>query len=409
MTLENKFEIDEIFFSITDQVGKILFGNDIFCRLSEYTHQELSGKPHSIIRHPDMPKSIFKIMWDTLKEGNPFFGYVKNRSKNGNYYWVFALVFPYEDKYISIRLKPVAVDLLEIDALYTEIILYEREHFDLNECVKYTLDLVQNRYKTTIVEFLKFCLVNESLERQKQMRRFSHLKGSNLNKIQTYEQFRMILDSVNLIRENSQMLSEIFDEINIITKNLLIAAANLGDQAATTVVIAHNLDLLNKEIRNGSKQFIQDFDKFYEQISVMLSHIAIVQYEKESLDKLTKSLHVYDFKITVNDAKHYLHESLSQHSYELSQLLLKIKSDCFNLHAFIADFIRLSLSINVISISGKIETTYIANSEGAMDIILQLEDMKIKNDLIKEKLKLLAENVLVIDDFSQNIMNDSYK
>lgn len=404
MATENNFNIDEIFFSITDQTGKILFGNDIFCRLSEYSNKELSGKPHNIIRHPDMPKSIFKLMWDTLKSNQPFFGYIKNRSKSGNYYWVFALAFPYQDKYISIRLKPVTVDLSEIDNLYAEIVKYEKDHFDLNVCVKFAAELVQKKLNVSIFEFLKISLVNESLERQKQIRYFEQTNDSNSKNIQIYEQFKIIFDTVNLIRDKSSMLSDIFDEINIITKNLLIAAANLGDQAATTVVIAHNLDLLNKEIRNGSQKFIQEFNCFYEKISMILLHISIVLYEKESLEKLKKSDRKYDFKISASEAYEFLEDSLVQESSELRKLLNEIKNDCFNLHSFIADFIRLSLSINVISISGKIETTYIPNECEATDIILQLEDMKIKNGDIKDKLKTLAESVILIDEISQNIM-----
>ncbi len=80
--------------SKTDLRGTITYANPAFVKISGYTEEELLGKPHNIVRHPDMPKTVFKLLWDTLKSGNEFWGFVKNRSKDGGYYWVYAHVTP---------------------------------------------------------------------------------------------------------------------------------------------------------------------------------------------------------------------------------------------------------------------------------------------------------------------------
>ncbi|MCU0438116.1 MAG: PAS domain-containing protein [Raineya sp.] len=96
--------------SETDQFGTITFVNDNFCRVAKYTKEELIGKPHNIVRHPDMPKSVFKEMWDTIKSGKIFQGIVKNKAKDGTPYWVIATVAPVIDtngkpyKYIGVRI-----------------------------------------------------------------------------------------------------------------------------------------------------------------------------------------------------------------------------------------------------------------------------------------------------------------
>ena len=82
----------DIVVSKGDAEGNITYANPIFFKLAGYTQGELLEKPHSIIRHPDMPKIIFKYLWDTLKSGNDVKAFVKNLSKNGNFYWVFAHV-----------------------------------------------------------------------------------------------------------------------------------------------------------------------------------------------------------------------------------------------------------------------------------------------------------------------------
>lgn len=92
--LEATFAPDELIVSKTDLKGRITYANQVFCRVAGYTEAELLGQPHSIIRHPDMPRAVFKLLWDTLGEGNEVFAYVKNLSRSGAFYWVFAHVTP---------------------------------------------------------------------------------------------------------------------------------------------------------------------------------------------------------------------------------------------------------------------------------------------------------------------------
>ena len=96
--------------SETDEKGTILFANEDFCKIAEYNIDELIGKPHSMVRHKDMPKLAFKSLWDTVQKGKIWTGYVKNATKNGGYYWVFATVYPFEScdgskGYLSCRRK----------------------------------------------------------------------------------------------------------------------------------------------------------------------------------------------------------------------------------------------------------------------------------------------------------------
>ena len=89
---------EEIIVSKTDLRGRILYSNDVFWRISGYTEAELIGQPHSLIRHPDMPRCVFKLLWDTIQSGREIFAYVVNLCKNGDHYWVFAHVTPSFDE-----------------------------------------------------------------------------------------------------------------------------------------------------------------------------------------------------------------------------------------------------------------------------------------------------------------------
>jgi len=118
---------DDFLVSQTDEKGVIIFANDNFCKIAGYHIDELVGKPHSIVRHQDMPKAAFKDLWSTVKKGNVWSGYVKNSTQNGGFYWVFATVYPkYDSKtkersYISCRRKPSTKEIQDAQNLYTTL------------------------------------------------------------------------------------------------------------------------------------------------------------------------------------------------------------------------------------------------------------------------------------------------
>lgn len=121
------FQLNEMFFSTTDARGIIQSGNEVFARISGFTQEELIGQPHSIIRHPDIPRVVFQQLWEAVKAGKSFAGYVKNMAKDGAYYWVFAVITPISGgRYLSIRFKPSSPTQAVVEKLYA--VLRETEN-----------------------------------------------------------------------------------------------------------------------------------------------------------------------------------------------------------------------------------------------------------------------------------------
>ncbi|MCG3690500.1 PAS domain-containing protein [Aliarcobacter butzleri] len=127
MKIEKETILDDYAFLVsqTDKKGIIQFANDDFCKVSEYTIDELIGQPHSIVRHSDMPKKAFQSLWDTVKSGKVWTGYVKNTTKSGGFYWVFATVYPSsadngDINYLSCRRKANIKEISEAIKLYNK-------------------------------------------------------------------------------------------------------------------------------------------------------------------------------------------------------------------------------------------------------------------------------------------------
>jgi len=92
--VEQFFDDDELIVSKTNLKGHLTYTNDVFTRIAGYTAQELKDQPHSIIRHPQMPRCVFALLWLTIQDGREIFAYVINKCKNGDHYWVIAHVTP---------------------------------------------------------------------------------------------------------------------------------------------------------------------------------------------------------------------------------------------------------------------------------------------------------------------------
>lgn len=139
---ETFFPASELIVSKTDLKGRMTYVNRLFCKMACYDEAALIGQPHSLIRHPDMPRSVFKLLWDTIEARREIFAFVKNMASTGDHYWVFAHVTPSYDLqgkikgYHSNRRVPPA-DLIKgtIAPLYADLLAIEKRHVNGKEAL----------------------------------------------------------------------------------------------------------------------------------------------------------------------------------------------------------------------------------------------------------------------------------
>lgn len=137
--VERFFDPGEIIVSKTDTKGRLVYVNELFLSIADYTEPEVLGQPHNIIRHPHMPRCVFKLLWDTISVGNELFAYVINRTKFGDHYWVLAHVTPNVNSdgeitgYHSSRRSPSRDAIDKIAPLYQQLLSEEAKHANSKE------------------------------------------------------------------------------------------------------------------------------------------------------------------------------------------------------------------------------------------------------------------------------------
>lgn len=162
--IENVLGDEELIVSKTDTKGRITYANDVFIRMAKYPYRELMGAPHSLVRHPDMPRCVFKLLWDTLEAKQEIFAYVVNLAKDGSHYWVFAHVTPTLDErgnivgYHSNRRKPDRGPVERIGPIYKALSAEEARHGNAKEGMRASFDMMVDLLKKQGVGYDRFVL-----------------------------------------------------------------------------------------------------------------------------------------------------------------------------------------------------------------------------------------------------------
>ena len=274
------FRIDDLFMSRTDERGIIRSGNRTFQRLSGYDWSELLGAPHKVIRHPDMPKCVFRVFWDRLKEGKPVGAYVKNRAKDGRYYWVFAIALPVEGGFVSVRLKPSSEIFERVRGVYAALLEAEQNGASIEDGLETMQGYLTQFGRTSYRDAMAAWVRSEIAARRTALGRKPDpvLEGLEDLKI-----------CVLKIGKELDEIGNTFESIRGTPTNLRIQATRFGDKAITIQIISQNYDALTKEIEAANSTMSRIYDSLLQVLdedsfglaAVSLLHEAFRRFEAE--------------------------------------------------------------------------------------------------------------------------------
>jgi PAS domain S-box-containing protein len=273
---EITFEFSELFFSRTDERGRILSGNSVFQEISQYSWDELIGKPHNIIRHPDMPRAVFWLLWDTIKRGEPIGAYVKNKAKDGRYYWVFAIVTPIDGGYLSVRLKPSSPFLRVAEQEYRTLLEIETsQKLKPAESGKILLGRLAELGFPDYQTFMATALAQELLMRNQQLDRAA---DRVIPQIETLGK-----GAQNLLKQ-AEIIADNYAASRYIPLNLRVQAAQLGEAAATIGVISVNYSIISAEIKALMDQLVASAQNVAEAVSKGMFLYCTAELQRETVE-----------------------------------------------------------------------------------------------------------------------------
>ncbi len=249
-TGEAPFKIEEIFFSHTDDRGVIKSGNFLFQKISHYSWDELLGAPHKIIRHEEMPKGVFHLLWETIQAGKPMGAYVRNRTKDNLEYWVFAVILPYNEGYLSVRIKPSTDMLGKIEKLYGQALEKEKDGVHTPaESSAYIVGKIQEMGFCDYAAFCSHVLAQELASRDALLKRSpSASKG----------RFQSMLEAASDLQKETAGLSQAFEAIGTIPTNLRVIATRLEAAGGAISVLSQNYWAMSQEISGWFNNFVAD-------------------------------------------------------------------------------------------------------------------------------------------------------
>ncbi|QDK45239.1 chemotaxis protein [Bdellovibrio sp. ZAP7] len=425
---EADFSYHELFFSKTNRKGIIQSGNTVFVRVSEYEREDLLNRPHNIIRHPDTPRAVFKLFWNYLDANKPIAAYVKNKSKTGRYYWVFAMAFPLEDGFLSIRLKPSSKYFPIVQALYQDLTAQETMGLPLDEGIT----LIEERLRTLgfadYSDFMCRALLEEMSSRDhllqsaeiteiksqfqiEALEKFIHDSTMNTQAARlTFSKAYQLFEQTAPLFKDCEEILETCHKVKFVTLNLMVAASRLKEEGKPLGAVAANLQELTSQIAISSGHFEDVFKNYSKSVFEMFVAVAISRFQIEMMNQLAEETSLacqkkedFDaetersFQLNCEPIRYLINKNI-QSVGEISEKLNHISK---SLLSSIQTLNKVTSGMGVLHVVGKIEMARVGAGESLSS---RLSEMDTLNSLFKQTLGNLERecklNIKTCEDLS---------
>ena len=280
-TGEAPFGFDEIFFSRTDHRGVIECGNYVFKRVSDYGWDDLIGAPHKRIRHPDMPKGVFWLFWETLKAGKPIGAYVKNKARDGLYYWVYAVAMPFQNGFLSIRIKPGS-DLFEtIKSEYDS--LHRAEAQDGLTPAESAARLLKKIAELGYPDYQAF--ESDALTRELVARDIQVNKKVNPGIVK----FSGMTEAAAALKNETVSLSDGFQSVSTVPTNMRIIASRLEPSGGAVSALSQNYWSMSEEMAQWFQRYVTNSDSDFATMCSTLAECRFLMGMARILEEMATS------------------------------------------------------------------------------------------------------------------------
>ena len=380
---------DGLIYSRTNPNGIILSANTLFRSLAGMTLGELRGAPHKVIRHPDMPRGFFHLFWSLLKAGEPAVGYVKNRSKDGGYYWVLACAIGCDSGFFSIRIRPSSPLFATIREEYAALLLREQTEGLTPEASAQALrDRLAALGFASYPEFMAQALAEETRARNLALQRREDAEGDNLA--------RLVALLVDVQKTQSHLVQQ-FSALMLLPVNMRLIAARLEPQGGPISQISMNYKTASDEISGRLSSFVSGEANLSARMaagvrrSLVLTHFARLQAE------VVARSHDEDQALDEEERRtedRILHDVAQGCVRQAQDALSQAGRVAMDLTDAANDVRRMVLGLDTIRILGRVESRRDLMAEGSMSATIDQID-RVQGE-ISVKLKELNDLVALI-------------
>jgi aerotaxis receptor len=365
---EAPFAPEEVFFSRTDDRGVIQSGNWVFHRVAAYDWPDMLGAPHRIIRHPDMPRAVFWLLWDTIRSGRPVGAYVKNRARDGLHYWVFAVVTPHGDGYLSARIKPTSPLLATIEAEYDALKNREEsEGMSPEASAQALLSRLQALGYPTYLDFSARALATELVARDDLIAAPRDERGHAL--ASTLEH------AVSLKTETEGLIND-FRAMRTVPHNLQVIASRLEPTGGPISTLSKNYAIMSRDMFDWFETNVVGEKSNFAQLKERILSSLFIHGMQRILDACDRQLTEERRQlgnVDIEGERQILHDIVATYAAQSVKAVNEVREETVRILTACTIMERHVLALSTTRVMCKIESSRLPTSgESLVDIIGQL-------------------------------------
>lgn len=386
---EAPFSFDEVFFSRTDARGVIKSGNYVFRRVAHYPWEKLNGAPHKIIRHPDMPRGVFQLFWDTIQSGQPIAAYVKNRAEDGLFYWVLAVVIPLEDGYLSARIRPSSDLFATVQSVYAGLLSAEAdEHLSPKASAARLLSDLKSLGFDSYEKFATTALAKELLSRDEAR------QNPVDHKVQSLCENRD--RAISLTAETAGLIDD-FHGMRTIPHNLQVIASRIEPTGGPISTLSKNYSAMSHDMLAWFEKHILGDNNNFSSISGSIEKTLFIE-------SMSRVLQACDHQLTrerrqlgdvdIEAERQILRDVVAKYSQKARDAIHLVRSEADRILDACNQMERHILGLSTTRVMCKIESGRLNDAgEALTDIISQLNVFQDRISARLEKIRSLGADI----------------
>ena len=433
--VEREFRAEEIFFSTTDTRGIITAGNEVFKRISGYGAEELIGRPHNLVRHPDMPRAAFRLVWDYLGKSRRAVALVKNLAKDGCNYWVVALIVPAPGGYLSIRFKPTGPLRDSVAEIYAAMLAEEQrlrasgagEKEGMDAAAALLTAAVRKRGFADYDEFMRVLLCEELRSRDAVLARtggrvirpmpvaaeqkadgeaLNHLcslyrQGAHVYALlsRLYERLDEFVALRQTLAGKADFVYNLTKELRLAAMNVALASTRIGGEGESLSVISHYMGSSSDDVAKAVHVLTSGITDVSKRLRSVIFNLAAGRLQIETIMAFLHEL-ITTQVTTEEDRTQQRLIGILQHAFNYSlghasQALHDLEHSTRELNPTALELSRHMLALHVAQVGGRVETTRLTEQQDAFAAVFS--DIRGQIESTRGQLGELSDAVVQLD------------